>query len=136
MELVIRGVDLPGRDCLPGVDLHVALQVGREPAGLVPADAPSAEWRTELRLVERDGVADVRGPAVQGPKGDRFVYLTWGHVAAGGGFTMVRRAKLVLAPVLGSAARAAEATVRLTDEKGHPRTARVKPPAVTWTFEP
>jgi hypothetical protein len=141
VELVIRGTELPGRRCPGGPgdrdwweNVHVGLQVRRDPVGLVPGDAPSAEWTTEIRLVESDGATDARGPAVQGPKGDRFVYLTWGDVDAAGRFTMVRRSKLMLAPVLAAAPARAVAVVRLTDARGFPRAARLQGDAVRWEF--
>jgi len=141
VELVIRGTDLPGRRCPGGPggppwweNVHVGLQVRRDPEGLVPGDAPGAEWVTELRLVEKDGVPDVRGDAVQGPKGDRFVYLTWGDVAADGTFTMVRRSKLMLAPLLAVLPERAVATVALTDGQGFPRAARLQGDGVAWDF--
>jgi hypothetical protein len=104
----------------------VGLQVRSEPVGLVPADAAAAEWVAEIST--DDG--DFRGPAVQGKKGQRFVYLTWGTVA-GGSFTMFRRAKLVLADL---PADADEVTVDvdLTDEHGMPRCARLHPPAIRF----
>jgi len=132
VELVIHGTSFPGTR-----NPHVALQVGRdEPVDVVPGDAASATWTTQLRLVTAtDGATDVRGPAVQGKKGERFVYLTWGDVVAAGSFRMVRRAKLMLAPVLENpSAQHATATVTLTDDKGAPRAARVPPTHVTWTF--
>lgn len=145
MLLEIRGHHLPGRtwagDAGTYADVHVGLQVGREPSGLVPGDADSAAWTTELRLVERpDGTTDVRGPAVQGRPGERFVYLTWGEVGPDGGFAMFRRAKLMLADVLAlgaglepddRAAATVVATVDLTDDCGAPRCARLKEPALT-----
>ena len=65
---------------------------------------------------------------MQGKKGERFVYLTWGTVD-GESFTMFRRAKLMLADL---PADAVEVTVDvdLTDECGMPRCARLRPPAL------
>lgn len=124
MRLVIRGHHLPGLTCGPYENIHVGLQVKREPVGLVAADAVRAEWVAEVDT--RDG--DFRGPAVQGKKGERFVYLTWGTVD-GESFTMFRRAKLMLADL---PADAVEVTVDvdLTDECGMPRCARLRPPAL------
>ena len=124
MRLLIRGHRLPGLTCGSYANVHVGLQVGREPVGLVPADAAAAEWVAEIRT----GDGDFRGPAVQGKKGDRFVYLTWGTVA-GDSFSMFRRAKLMLADL---PADADEVTVEvdLTDEHGMPRCARLRPPAL------
>jgi hypothetical protein len=124
MRLVIRGHHLPGRTCGPYHDVHVGLQVRRDPHGLVRADADHAEWVTDIRT----GNGDFRGPAVHGAKGARFVYLTWGTYATGT-FTMFRRAKLMLADL---PADADEVTVdvHLTDDSGMPRCARLRPPAL------
>lgn len=124
MRLLIRGHRLPGLTCGPYTNIHVGLQVRSEPAGLVPADAAAAEWVAEIRT--DDG--DFRGPAVQGRKGERFVYLTWGTVA-GNSFSMFRRAKLMLAD-LPADADEVTADVDLTDERGMPRSARLRPPAL------
>jgi hypothetical protein len=124
MRLVIRGHQLPGLTCGAYANIHVGLQVKGEPVGLVPADAASAEWVAEIGT--HDG--DFRGPAVQGKKGERFIYLTWGTVD-GDSFSMFRRAKLMLADL---PAEADEVTVDivLTDEYGMPRCARLRPPAI------
>ena len=137
MLIVIRGQHLPGRRFpdQSGVyeNVHVGLQLKPEPSGLVPGDAPAAEWQTEVELIERNGVRDFRGPAVQGRAGARFLYLTWGDVD-GETFTMFRRAKLMLAEIPDPRASArAIASVRLTDPLGGPICSRLKPPALTWT---
>lgn len=144
MRVVIDGHDLPGRRFVSdGVLLehvHVAVQVGKEPVGLVSGDAPSAHWDVEVRAVVDDGGVDVRGPAVHGRRGERFLYLTWGDVGADGTFAMFRRAKLMVADIdpslLAGAAAAPDGSLRaeiaLTDERGGPRCARVRPPAIVW----
>jgi hypothetical protein len=144
MQIFIHGRNLPGRDfrhaAVPIHNVHVAVQVGDQPEGLVRADAESAEWHVDVR-VERTGHGlDFKGPAVHGKRGERFLYLTWGEVDAGGGFTMFRRAKLMLDavdPALVSAAvdggKPLHATIVLTDDRGGPRCARVDPPALTWS---
>ena len=76
---------------------------------------------------------------MQGGRGDRFLYLTWGDVRADGGFEMFRRAKLMLDRVdpelMESAVRAGTLTaiVDLTGGDGGPRCARVDPPAIAWS---
>ena len=124
MRLLIRGHRLPGLICGPYTNIHVGLQVRNAPVGLVPADATAAEWVAEIRT--DDG--DFRGPAVQGKKGERFVYLTWGTVA-GDSFSMFRRVKLMLAD-LPTGADEVTVDVDLTDEDGMPRCARLRPPAL------
>lgn len=124
MRLVIRGHRLPGLTCGSYSNVHVGLQVGREPTDIVPADSDSAEWVTHIRAVNDD----FRGPAVQGRKGERFVYLTWGSVV-GDSFDMFRRAKLMLAD-LPADTEQVTVDVDLTDEHGMPRCARLRPPAI------
>ena len=148
MKLTVIGTNLPGKTfCQPdGSTLEnvcVGIQEGRDAVGLVPGDADSARWETEIRTVTADdGAVDFRGPAVYGVRGERFVYITWGNLSAGGTFTMFRRAKLMLNridPDLVSRALADDSglacTVNLTDGRGGPRCARVDPPAISWTLD-
>ncbi len=143
MRIVIEGHDLPGAEFVsegvPLHNVHVAVQVGKEPVGLVRGDADNARWEIEVRAVVADDGVDLRGPAVQGKKGERFLYLTWGDVGAGDSFAMFRRAKLMIGDIepemLGAATRddgVLVASLSLTDERGGPRCARVKPPVVSW----
>ena len=124
MRLVIRGYHLPGGQWGRHHDIHVGLQVGRDPVDLVPAQQERTEWVTEVR--ETGG--DFRGPAVQGRKGERFVYLTWGEYSTGT-FTMFRRAKLMLAD-LPADADVVTVSVDLTDDRGGPRCGRLRGPGV------
>ena len=143
MRVVIEGHHLPGRCFVSEGQLlehvHVGIQIGREPSDLVPADAPAATWELEVRVVDVDGGRDFRGPAVQGKRGDRFLYLVWGELAGPGPFHMFRRAKLMVGRVDAAvmdaavAADALRASVHLTDDRGGPRCARVDPPAIAWT---
>ncbi|KRF16696.1 hypothetical protein ASG90_10595 [Nocardioides sp. Soil797] len=139
MLLEIRGHNLPGRswhlDDGPCHNVHVGIQVGRDAVELVAGDAAGAVWRTDIEILEAGGGTDFRGAAVQGPRGARFVYLSWGDLADDGEFTMFRRAKLMLADLerLVSADEPGQrviATVDLTDGRGGPRCARLLPPAL------
>jgi hypothetical protein len=143
MRIVIEGHDLPGvefvSDGAPLHNVHVGVQVGKDPVGLVRGDAAAARWDVEVRaVVEEDGV-DLRGPAVHGRKGERFLYLTWGDVASDGSYAMFRRAKLMvddIDPALLASATGDDsvlvASLSLTDDCGAPRCARVRPPGVSW----
>jgi len=144
VEIRIEGHDLPGRDfSCDGVardNVHVAVQVGREPVRGVPGDAAHASWTVDVRTVATPDGLDLRGPAVHGRSGERFLYLTWGQVQPDGTFEMFRRAKLMVADIdarllddaAADGAAGITATVALSDEKGHPRCARVRPPAIEW----
>lgn len=144
MLLTIRGHHFPGRswhlDDQPCHNVHVGIQLGREPSDLVPGDSGKAVWTTEIEVIDRDGKLDFRGRAVQGRPGSRFVYLTWGDVAADGTFTMFRRAKLMLADLehlvtATDPGRRITAEVDLTDDCGGPRCARLQPPALQLAAE-
>ena len=93
-----------------------------------------------LDVVVTPAGVDLRGPWVQGRRGDRFLYLSWGH-DDGDGFVMVRRAKLMLG-VLDPAdlvdARDDDVLVGrlpLVDAHGGPVCAAVRPPAIRWSLE-
>ena len=143
MRIVIEGHDLPGvefvADGVPRYNVHVAVQVGKDPIDLVRGDADSARWEIDVRPVVSDGAVDLRGPAVHGKKGERFLYLTWGDVGPGGSFDMFRRAKLMIGDIEPDMFAAASrddgvlvASLSLTDDRGGPRCARVKPPMISW----
>jgi hypothetical protein len=145
MLIEIRGHHLPGRsweiDGAPCNNVHVGVQVRRDPSDLVAGDADAATWLVDVDVIDRDGQVDFRGPAVQGKRGERFVYLTWGDVAHGA-FRMFRRAKLMLDLIDDAAVASANepgrrlvATVDLTDECGGPRCARLREPALAITVE-
>ena len=120
-------------------NVHVGVQLRRDPAQLVRADEPEARWDVDVEIIRKDGALDFRGPAVQGKRGDRFIYLTWGNVGPNDDFEMFRRAKLVLDRVepelIESAALAGrlDVVVDLTGGDGGPRCARVDPPAIAWS---
>jgi hypothetical protein len=150
VKIVIEATDLPGSSCtgtaeIPAYDnIHVGVQrKGRagELLDLHPADAASATWTLDCSTAAREDGIDVTGRYVQGRPGERFVYLSWGTVAGDGVFAMFRRAKLMMADVPPAVLAAAErsgilrARLGLTDPKGNPLCARVRPPAVTWSAE-
>jgi hypothetical protein len=136
----IIGRRLPGRNCGPYSDVAVCLaqKAGCDPDGFVHADAREARWETSIELRERDGVPAFRGPAVNGPPHERFLYLTWIGRKDDGALTMFRRAKLRLdcvpAAVLASSLRThvLVGQLELTAADGMPLCASVRPPAITW----
>jgi hypothetical protein len=143
VQIRIVGRDLPGRLCgrgdnFPGYsNIHVAVQRKNRPDELLdiqPGDAAEATWTLDCEV----NASDVRGPYIQGPPGGRFIYLSWGTVDDDS-FTMFRRAKLLLADVpdevLAKAATTGKLVGRLglTDAKGQPLCARVRPPVIDWS---
>jgi Family of unknown function (DUF5990) len=146
LRLVLIGIDLPGRtfcnrDGASLGNVHVGVQIRTEPEHLVRGDATDARWELEIdTAIDSDRKLDFRGPAVHGKRGDRFIYLTWGNVDDTGAFHMFRRAKIMLNRVdpelMHDATKRGRlsAHVRLTDDHGAPRCARVDPPAIVWNL--
>jgi hypothetical protein len=144
MQIRIVGTQLPGRDCGGGdnfggyPNIHVGVQRKNRRDDLLdlhPGDATTAVWTLDCSV----NGTDVRGPYIQGPPGGRFIYLSWGTVDDGGRFTMFRRAKLMLEDVPADVLDAATTSgtlmgaLALTDAKGHPLCARVRPPQIRWS---
>jgi hypothetical protein len=133
MDVRIEATDLPG-----ATYGQVGVQRGREVVDWVPADAAAATWSFQVDVSRTpDGGVDLRGPYVQGRKGDRFVYLSWARPEHGV-LTMYRRAKLMFDAVDLSALDDTDTIVGrlgLTGKDGTPRCAAVRPPAIAWTVE-
>jgi hypothetical protein len=147
VQLRIEGSDLPGRSCgagpnFPGYEnIHVGVQRRNKPGellGMIPGDAPSAVWSLDCEIAPTPDGVDFKGPYIQGRPHERFVYLSWGAVDDGA-FKMFRRAKIWLdgcdPDVLEAAQESGTLVARLglTDAKGHPLCASVRPPRVEWS---
>ena len=149
MRVEIRGTNMPGRRCGPGMagewyeEVHVGLARGRENVELVPGDAPSATWSFDVDVRPgKDGETDFFGPFVLGGRGERHLGLRWGTLGADGSFQIFRAAKLRMEdvdPALVERARDAGTLVAdlgMTDRDGFPICASVRPPAVVWSATP
>jgi hypothetical protein len=150
LTIRIEAHDLPGLTCGPSpqrpeghTGVHVAVQRRDRPDELLdpqPGDAERAAWTLDCKVTD-DG--DVRGRHIQGRRaGERFIYLNWGTVDEPGSFRMFRRAKLWLntvpEDVMADALRSGTLVGRLglTDAKGNPLCASVRPPVITWAAAP
>jgi hypothetical protein len=145
----IRGHTLPGITCggapnnhpEPYESIHLGIQRGREVVELLRADAAETvfEFPVEIRNPE-DGVPQFHGPFVQRRLPQQFVYLSWGELKEPGQFNMFRRAKLHLTTVEPGLLQQVihhggvlEASLPLTDRRGNPLCASVKPPLLKWS---
>lgn len=111
--------------------MTVGVQRGTEVIDSHPANGQDLQWRFEARLVEG---RDLRGPYVQGRKGDRFFYLSW--LRSG---QLVRRAKLMLDGVPAELLLSADQSglrgrFSLSMPDGTPLCAAVRPPAIVWSL--
>ena len=143
LHIRIEGTNLPGRIFCEHEHVHVGVQCRKDPVGCTPGDAPEATFEFDVDILPtEDGPWDFRGPYVQGPRGERFVYLTWGDLPPGGEFAMFRRAKVHLScldsQLIAAAAEPGHhlvARLSLTDGRGGPRCASLRPPALSWAAE-
>ncbi len=139
-HLRIIGRRLPGSSWSGRKGIHVGVERGDQVVGLVNGDCADAVFDIDLDVVVGpDGDPDFGGPFVQGVRRERFVYLTWGEVSDDGRFTMFRRLRLHLAPLAEQvpaerilSADRIMAVLELTDTRGRPLAASVRPPWVTW----
>lgn len=163
LRMAIEGVELPGARCNPDagghvyVNVHAGLTTSVPPTGgprvvpvgrrhvvdIVRGDAPSARWDFNVTLRRSDDQIDIVGENVGGPRGRRTVGLSWGEVTEDGAFVLFRGLGLRFADIdpalIDEAARTGArlvAHLRLTDARGNPRCASVRPPDVTWLLEP
>ena len=146
MQIRIEASDLPGRTCGPSPDhpggyhnIHVAVQRRNRPdqlLDLVPGDARYATWTVDCTAILTPTGVDLRGPYIQGPPGGRFIHLSFGTVGDNKNFRVFRRAKLWLdgipPGVLDNAQELGLLVGRLglTDRKGNPLCAAVRPPTI------
>ncbi len=150
MLIHIEAHDLPGRTCGPSPERpggHHGIEVGvqrknrpDELMGQVSADATSVIWELEATRVGSE-VADYRGPYISGSPRNRFIYLSWGVVEEPGSFEMFRRAKIMFDGIPADVLAAAQSSgvlvgrLGLTDPKGNPICAAVRPPLIEWMSE-
>ena len=141
MDVRIVGEPLP-TPVADGPSLLVGVQRGRVVESPRPVAGSSMVFELSLDVVVTPSGMDLRGPWVQGRRGDRFLYLCWGH----GGpdardFDMFRRAKLLLGVLDPAEMLDASdddvlvARLSLVDAQGGPVCAAVRPPAIRWTLE-
>jgi hypothetical protein len=151
MQIRIEASDFPGRSCgaspdSPGGyrDIHVGVQRRNAPDELldmVGADVGSARWTLDCEVLRTPDGLGLRGRYLSGPPAGRFIYLSWLAIDDSKTFKMFRRAKLMLDavpdPVLELAADQGLLVGRLglTDPRGNPVCASVRPPVIEWTAE-
>lgn len=143
----IEGSDFPGRRCHPDragdgyENVHVYLGLRNRPKDLVAGDATGATWRVEV-AVKPDGAGgfDYGGQEVLGKRGERYLALWWGTVDDAGTFKIFRGAKLRFADIEAATLQRAlqpgnrlVGRLGLTDAKGNPRCASVRPPDIQWS---
>ena len=147
IQVRIEATGLPGRNWRPATDtrprnLHIGIQPRNnrdQMLGLRPADAATAAWSFPATAVPTPARMDLKGPYIQGRPGARYICLSWGTIEDNGAFAMVMRAKLMLDAIDPATLEAARkygrliARLKLTDARGNPLSAAVRPPLIDWT---
>jgi len=140
LEIELECTDLPA-ETPPGLaELRLGVQIGQEVEQDAVCPAQQIIFRFAVQVdFDPGGAPNFSGKAVHGPRGERFLYLCWGE-RADGKWHGDRRAKLPLKPVTRGMVEAAlqtglplRARIRLTDAKGRPAAATLKPEVYEWT---
>jgi hypothetical protein len=127
-----------------GATVYLGIQKGREVIDITAAKTGKAIFKPQFRLADADGAPNFLGPYAQGPRDERFFYLSWGRSDSASDFQMFRRLKVHLSHLgwkqIKAAARGEvplRVTIDTTDRCGGPLCASVWPdnPAVLWRLE-
>jgi Family of unknown function (DUF5990) len=150
MEITIKVLctNLPGKDFESAIEgegrhnVHVGIQCREDVIDIVRGDAKSAEFAPVFKIAPlgggAGGLTNFTGPFAKGTKDQRFFYLAWGELKSIH-FQMFRRAKIHLSHLTWTQVEKAvkenkpiTVHLSLTDQKGWPLCASVKPPYVKW----
>ncbi len=123
----------------PEHPIRFGLQDKRGEVDAVPATATTS-FDTEIeRTASAEGGFDFRGAHVNGRKGDRFVYLSWGAANEVEPFAMFARAKIKLADIPVALLDAGsdgsielDGVLQATNAKGQPASGTIREPALRW----
>lgn len=137
------GVHLLAIDPPFGPEHHIEFGLQAKGGEVDPVPATSTttfEFQIEVTSAA-GGAVDFRGDFVNGRRGDRFVYLSWGAANETEPFVMFARAKIKLSDIPAELLDTAlgdgivlECRLAATNEKGQPASGTIKPPALSWTL--
>jgi hypothetical protein len=139
LEIMIEIVctELPGAG---NKSLHLGIQRDEAITEAAPADSKQIVFKPTLRArCNADGSVNFLGPFAHGPKAERFIYLTWATTNGKVPTAMVGRIKLHLNHIPWAAVEKAagrdrpiRVSLALTNAKGNPVMASVRPDLAKW----
>jgi hypothetical protein len=140
LKIRIHCHNLPGKSFEGRTGVRLGIQHGNSVVDDVPGDTAEVTFTVPLRVGENPKTRrpNFLGPYAHGTADERFIYLSWGE-RKGDEWEMFRRAKLLLGHIMFENIEAAEAvgqpigvSIDMTDAKGGPRCASLKPTQVEW----
>ncbi len=131
---------LPGTQWCERGPVHLGIQKGEELVDPAPADLKRIVFRPVLRARQHsDGSANFLGPFAHGPRAERFIYLIWAVMQGKAPVARLGRVKIHLNHIEWQDVETAVArkkpmkvTIALTNAKGQPVFASVRPGAAAW----
>ena len=138
--IALRCFNLPGVRFEERTAVRLGVQKDTEIVQDVSADADSVTFDIPLRVAPnaKSGEPNFLGPYAHGTPEQRFIYLTWGEFKDGN-WDMFRRAKIQLGHLTWNDIRKAAASsksihaeINMTDKRGGPLCASVKPDQISW----
>jgi Family of unknown function (DUF5990) len=137
LEIVCTNLPAEGAN-----SLHLGIQHDKAITEMASVASKKIVFRPVLRAQRNtDGSVNFLGPFAQGPKTERFIYLNWVTAPANQQTVMIGRIKLHLNHIAWKAVRNAVDTNRplrvnlaLTNAKGNPLMASVRPGVARWEF--
>lgn len=131
--------DFPGLPFEGRAAVYLAIQHKEDILDETPSNVQEKIFDLRVKVTEgKDGLPNFTGPYVFGKTGDKFLYLVW-FMKTSMGNERFRRAKIKLNEFSWSQIRKAQAAeipiraqIRLTDAKGGPICASLKPPYIQW----
>jgi hypothetical protein len=143
-EIVIEIIctELPGSKWDDRGSVHLGIQKGVEIEDARSADLDRIKFRPVLRVRRHtDGSANFLGPYAHGPRTGRFIYLVWTVMSGKTPVAVAGRIKILLNHIEWDAVehaaakgRAISVTIPLTNEKGRPVFASVRPDRAKWVL--
>ena len=136
----ITCTNLPGSTWDERGPIHLGIQKGDEIEDAQSADLERIKFSSTLRVRRHtDGSANFLGPYVHGPRTGRFIYLVWAVIHGKTPIAMAGRVKILLNHIgwndverAAANGRSIKVTIPLTDKKGRPVFASVRPDQARW----
>jgi hypothetical protein len=136
----ITCTDLPGSKWDERGAVHLAIQKGDQIEDAQSADLDRVKFGPVLRVRKHaDGSANFLGPYAHGPRTGRFIYLVWAAMQGKAPVAMAGRIKILLDHIgwndverVAAKKRPIKVTIALTNEKGRPVFASVRPDRAKW----